>query len=158
MLACSTESGRQYIPWPPRQHCQQTWFTRSWRIPACLTKSEVRHHPPASCFCHADRTCVGKPLSSPFEAPGAGACCQEASGLKIRISTAAEGCSQCVRARCAGLTALLRGVPARRRLFQVSPDGWRVRSKPDAVGIMRIKRAVLDFMVKPLNKDLPVSR
>ena len=37
-------------------------------------------------------------------------------------------------------------------------DGWRVRLKPDAVRIMEIKRAVLDFMVKPLHKDLPVSR
>lgn len=36
-------------------------------------------------------------------------------------------------------------------------DGWRVRIKPDAVRIMKIKRAVLDFMVKPLHKDLPVS-
>lgn len=69
VLACSTASGRQCIPWPPRQHCQQTWFTRSWRIPASLMMSEVRHHPPGGYVYHADMSCVGKPLLSQFEAP-----------------------------------------------------------------------------------------
>ena len=52
---------------------------------------------------------------------------------------------------------MLRGTPARKRLFEVSPDGGRVRTKPGAVGIIRIKRAALDYLIKPLQEDDPVS-
>jgi hypothetical protein len=62
-----------------------------------------------------------------------------------------------VCAGCAGLAALLRGTPARKRLFQMSPDGGRVCTKPGAVGIIRIKRAALDYLIKPLQNDVPVS-
>lgn len=46
--------------------------------------------------------------------------------------------------------------PARRRLFEVSGDGWRVRIQRNAVDIVRIKRAVIDFLVEPIQCDRPV--
>jgi hypothetical protein len=55
----------------------------------------------------------------------------------------------------AGLAALLRGSPARKRLFEVTSDNWRARITPDALRIIRVKRAVLDILLRSPAQYLP---